>query len=180
MGVPIRLLWVCLSAPFSEWGFPFLHHFLQIYPKHPTFLFQNQCRTKCQHSSEPCGHEHNACIVSHPKGRVSFLTITSLQHFNEAYYSWDPWGLLFWPTYTFIATLRNLLTYCIYFFLPRFLLYTILFFFSQLSNVLLQNDLDKLRKWTTIALLQRLTPPPALPSVPKPTSFPASFTFSEA
>lgn len=63
-------------------------------------------------------HEHNACIISHPDSRASFITITSLQHFNEACHPWDPWGLLFQPTYKFFATLRNLLAYYIYFFFP--------------------------------------------------------------
>lgn len=40
-------------------------------------------------------HEHNACIISHPDSRASFITITSLQHFNEACHPWDPWGPLF-------------------------------------------------------------------------------------
>lgn len=134
MGIPIRLAWVCLSFSLSEWGFSFFHLFLLIYPEHPIVLFQIQWRAKQQYSSELCSHEHNTCIVSHPEGRVSFITITSLPHFNEACHPWDPWGLLFWPTYTFIATLRNLLTYCIYFFFPDALIicHPIFFLFGSL------------------------------------------------
>lgn len=59
------------------------------------------------------------------------------------------------------------------------LLYVILVFSSQFTNVLLQNDLDKLRKCTEIPWLQRLTTPLAPPSLSN-SPFPASFPFSGA